>query len=142
MQKIEEIERLLSIAEHELAELDVKRQAILDRIDHLKEKKEAVYRRALDRSCFFDNKSVTNQSSQEAKIHLFRSLFRGREDVYPLRYESQRTGTTGYQPACRNEWVKGLCGKLASMGTSLSTNVITSRPEASRSLPGSVRRNM
>jgi len=42
---------------------------------------------------------------------LFRSLFRGREDVYPLRFESRKTGKCGYQPACANEWVKGVCNK-------------------------------
>ena len=55
--------------------------------------------------------SVTNQSSQEAKIAIFRSLFRGRDDVYPKRFESQKTGKKGYQPDCRNEWVKGVCQK-------------------------------
>ena len=46
---------------------------------------------------------VTNQSPQEIKIALFRRLFRRREDVYPRRFESFKTGKTGYQPACRNE---------------------------------------
>ena len=54
---------------------------------------------------------VTNQSPSAAKINLFRSLFRGREDVYPLRFESRKTGRAGYQPACANEWVRGLCEK-------------------------------
>jgi hypothetical protein len=38
-------------------------------------------------------------------------LFRGREDVYPRRFESRKTGRAGYQPACANEWVRGLCEK-------------------------------
>jgi superfamily II DNA or RNA helicase/very-short-patch-repair endonuclease len=54
---------------------------------------------------------VTNQSPSPAKINLFRSLFRGREDVYPRRFESRKTGRAGYQPACANEWVRGLCDK-------------------------------
>ncbi len=54
---------------------------------------------------------VTNQSPAAAKIRLFRSLFRGREDVYPRRFESRKTGRGGYQPACANEWVRGLCDK-------------------------------
>ncbi len=45
------------------------------------------------------------------KIALFRSLFRGRDDVYPRRFESRRTGRSGYQPACANEWVRGICEK-------------------------------
>jgi superfamily II DNA or RNA helicase len=45
------------------------------------------------------------------KIALFRSLFRGREDVYPRRFESKRTGKSGFQPVCRNEWVRPICQK-------------------------------
>jgi superfamily II DNA or RNA helicase/very-short-patch-repair endonuclease len=55
--------------------------------------------------------TVTNQSSPEAKIALFRSLFRGRDDVYPRRFESRKTGRGGYAPACGNEWVRGICEK-------------------------------
>lgn len=44
------------------------------------------------------------------KIALFRHLFRGREDVYPLRWESAK-GTSGYTPACANEWKPGICHK-------------------------------
>lgn len=54
---------------------------------------------------------VTQFASPAAKIALFRSLFRGREDVYPLRFESRQTGRSGYSPACANEWVRGLCDK-------------------------------
>jgi superfamily II DNA or RNA helicase/very-short-patch-repair endonuclease len=54
---------------------------------------------------------VTQNSSPEAKIELFRSLFRGRTDVFPVRFESQRTGKSGYSPACANEWVRGVCEK-------------------------------
>ena len=51
------------------------------------------------------------RSSVEDKIRLFRSLFRGRDDVYPRRFESRRSGKTGYSPACANEWVTGICEK-------------------------------
>ncbi|MCC5851071.1 MAG: hypothetical protein JJU29_23525 [Verrucomicrobia bacterium] len=54
---------------------------------------------------------ITRTSSPAEKIRLFRGLFRGREDVYPLRFESRRTGRAGYAPACGNEWVPGICGK-------------------------------
>jgi len=41
------------------------------------------------------------------RIRLFRSLFRGRADVFPLRW---KTGN-GYSPACSNLWAKGICGR-------------------------------
>ena len=44
------------------------------------------------------------------KIAIFRSLFRGRTDVYPQRWESQK-GASGYSPVCDNEWRHGVCGK-------------------------------
>lgn len=59
----------------------------------------------------FENAPVTNASSAAKKVELFRSLFAGRPDVFPVRWENQKTGRTGYSPACFNEWVKGICGK-------------------------------
>jgi hypothetical protein len=44
-----------------------------------------------------------------AKVKLFRSLFRGREDVFPTRFVSRKTGKPGYAPACRSKFVKGVC---------------------------------
>ena len=53
----------------------------------------------------FDSTSatVTSKSSSDEKVKLFRSLFRGREDVYAVRWEG-RNGKTGYSPAHRKIW--------------------------------------
>ena len=48
--------------------------------------------------------------STSEKIALFRRLFRGRDDVYPVRWESAK-GTSGYAPACANQWKAGICEK-------------------------------
>ena len=48
--------------------------------------------------------------STDAKIQLFRSLFKGREDVYSVRWDS-KNGRSGYTPACDNEWLSGVCDK-------------------------------
>ncbi len=53
---------------------------------------------------------VTPRFSSAEKVALFRRLFRGRNDVYPLRWESVK-GTSGYAPACGNEWKPGVCHK-------------------------------
>lgn len=45
------------------------------------------------------------------KVALFRRLFRGRTDVYPVRWESKTSGKSGYAPACANEWRAGVCEK-------------------------------
>src|SRR2546425_193127 len=50
-------------------------------------------------------------STAAEKVALFRSRFRGREDVYPRFWSNTRTGRKGYAPACGNEWVRGVCEK-------------------------------
>src|SRR5207249_9949161 len=57
------------------------------------------------------NPTVKNNSPPAATMELFRSLFRGREDVYPRRFESRKTGKAGYALACANEWIRGVCEK-------------------------------
>ena len=49
--------------------------------------------------------------SAAQKIALFRRLFRGRTDAYPVRWESQTSGKSGYAPACANEWRANVCDK-------------------------------
>ena len=45
------------------------------------------------------------------KVALFRSLFRGRDDIYPKLWVNSKSGRRGYAPACGNEWVPGVCEK-------------------------------
>lgn len=58
---------------------------------------------------------ILNQQIKEQKIkqrlQIFKSLFRGRDDVYAVRWES-RSGKSGYTPACALEWKSSLCQKL------------------------------
>ena len=53
---------------------------------------------------------VTSDSPVAAKITLFRSLFRGREDVFAVRWQN-KAGRAGYAPACAHEWDRALCDK-------------------------------
>jgi hypothetical protein len=57
------------------------------------------------------NQSSIGALNASEKVALFRCLFSGRTDVFPLRWENKRTQRAGYAPACTNEWVKGVCGK-------------------------------
>jgi hypothetical protein len=78
----ETINKQILIAERELAALDAKRAELQNRIRQLNDLKHAI----ADAQLPFDRLSqsnVTNDSTQEQKIALFRSLFRGRKDVYP-----------------------------------------------------------
>ena len=84
------------------------------------DKEEEVERQSAETIKFNENKVpapssnvvlVTNQSTSEEKIKLFRFLFRGREDVYAKRWHSEKSGKSGYQPVCLNEWNTWLCDK-------------------------------
>ncbi len=50
-------------------------------------------------------------SSTQEKVALFRRLFRGRDDMHALRWQSSSSGRSGYAPACANEWRSGICEK-------------------------------
>ena len=53
----------------------------------------------------------SSRLSTDEKVALFRRLFRGRTDVYPIRWESKTSAKSGYSPACANEWRTGVCEK-------------------------------
>jgi len=55
--------------------------------------------------------SPATQFSVAAKLSLFRRLFRGRDDVYAVRWDDAKTGKSGYSPACRYEWPPGATKK-------------------------------
>lgn len=46
--------------------------------------------------------AVTHHSAPAEKVALFRALFRGREDVFAVRWENH--GKVGYSPACIRDW--------------------------------------
>lgn len=55
--------------------------------------------------------SVQSTLNAGERVALFRRLFRGRNDVYPIRWESQKSGKSGYSPVCANEWISKVCEK-------------------------------
>lgn len=99
----------LAAAEGELAALDARREALLEKIRSLREQ-QAGLERGGERLESRDTGAAL-RFTQEDKVALFCSLFRGREDVYPRRFENAKTGKNGYQPVCQNEWAPGICQK-------------------------------
>jgi hypothetical protein len=55
-------------------------------------------------------------ATNTAKVALFRSLFRGRDDLFPRRWENEKKGKSGYSPGCANEWEWGVCAKKMGSG--------------------------
>lgn len=54
---------------------------------------------------------LNNESPLWEKVKLFRSLFRGREDVFARMWRSSKNQRIGYSPVCRHEWDPALCDK-------------------------------
>lgn len=111
-ERVAEIERLLRIAENDLSHLQRQKDFLLGQIASLKKERESLLNQTVAESpSLYSTAEITNKSDEKAKICLFRTLFCGREDVYPRRYESRTTGKSGYQPDCKNEWIPGICAK-------------------------------
>jgi len=104
---IDEVARQIAALKDRLTMLDQERSEIVEQLGALEHArtKEAAKQPAIAAA------RVTMASPTAEKIALFRSLFRGREEVFPRRWENPKTGKAGYSPVCRNEWVRGVCGK-------------------------------
>lgn len=93
-----------------LAELDRERASLLTALEQLKLRSKAAAQPTLPMQTAGDISSKTPLSNAE-KVALFHSLFHGRDDVFPRRWENSKTNKVGYAPACHNEWVRGICEK-------------------------------
>jgi hypothetical protein len=74
---------LIAIAEEELAQLDSKRDRLLKQIESLRRKKEDVKSANLNSMLPTLLPAIENLPFENDNIALFRSLFRGREEVFP-----------------------------------------------------------
>ena len=97
--------REVALIHERLAQLGDEKAALEARLAELKDERSA------EQKGTRPERPITSRSAARDKIALFRSLFRGREDVFPQRWENATTGKAGYAPACGNEWVPGLCDK-------------------------------
>jgi hypothetical protein len=88
-----------------LTELEAERSTLIERLERLRGSP------SLGDESRVAGVAITAESSAAEKIALFRRLFSGRTDVFPIRWENRNTGKSGYAPACSNEWLRGVCGK-------------------------------
>ena len=51
---------------------------------------------------------VHHRSAEDDKVAFFGALFAARTDVYAIRFDNQRTGKSGWVPAVRGAWQKGV----------------------------------
>jgi hypothetical protein len=110
LNSILDIDRAIKQIDNQISEIDRQRSVLMTERKQLYENRQQLTTMN-DVSTPVEN--VSHYSSQNEKIALFRSLFRGREDVFPRRFESVKTQKSGYVPCCKHEWVKGICQKPA-----------------------------
>jgi len=93
-------ERISTITER-LRVLDSERAILLDELSTLNNMRSQTAESAPTAA-----PTVTPASyiSNAGKLALFRRLFRGRDDVYAIRWEDAKSGRTGYKPACRYDY--------------------------------------
>ena len=90
----------------------IERQQLLERIKEL-EAENAELKKRLGEVVMLEVQEPTAMQtlSLQEKVEQFRSLFKGREDVFAKRWYSKASGKGGYQPVCQNEWNRQLCDK-------------------------------
>jgi len=55
---------------------------------------------------------MSDDLTPREKISIYKNLFRGREDIFAVRWENKDRTKTGYTPVCLNEWKRGVCIKI------------------------------
>lgn len=100
-----EFEREIAAAEAELAELAQRRTTVAERLAALRVTQTAARRTPGDGSI------ASAAWTPVRKVELFSSLFRGRDDVFAVRWQSRKTMQSGYSPRCANEWDRRVCDK-------------------------------
>ena len=83
------LEQRISALAQKIQAIDTEREILFQELTQLKQQQQNFAQPIIDAT-------VTQQSSSKDKVSLFRSLFKGREDVYPKRWENSKTGKSGY----------------------------------------------
>ncbi len=101
-------EQRIAALEQKIQEIDTERESLFHALSKLKNQQ---HQQQQSLTQLIVRATVTQQSSSKDKVNLFRDLFKGRDDVYPKRWENSNTGKSGYSPACSNEWKPNVCEK-------------------------------
>ncbi len=109
--KEQSLRQAIAREEANIAALDQKQQTSRGRLAALRSELVAIASSLTIPSVSATQPNADIPITPKEKISLFRQLFRGRNDVYPLLWVSSKTGRKGYSPACGNEWVRGICEK-------------------------------
>jgi len=105
----EALSEAIAAEEQRLRQLEAEHVEVQARLTSLRDElaaAEAMPTRARESLAMY----AAGPSTAADKVALFRRLFRGRPDVYPTRFVAQRTGKSGYAPACSDKFRPGVCG--------------------------------
>jgi hypothetical protein len=105
----EELLTELTREEAHLAELERQREAARSRMESLRAELVALSAEEPTQAVLPVVMGAPVLATPTEKVRLFRALFRGREDIFPTRFMSKKTGKAGYAPACANKFVLGVC---------------------------------
>ncbi len=101
----DDLDQTIAAAEAEVAELAAQGAAAAERLVALRQ------RRSRSSPGSDDSVATPAEWSPMRKVELFRSLFRGREEMFAVRWENAAKQKAGYAPCCTNEWKGGVCEK-------------------------------
>src|SRR5437867_1923538 len=101
----EDLRSLIAQEEARVARLNSERKESCERLNALRRELEAAIRLQVPGSHVSAVNYPSGPISDVEKVALFRSLFHGRDDVFPTRFLSKRTDQSGYAPACANKFV-------------------------------------
>lgn len=87
-----------------LSQLEREKQVLIEELNSLKSEESA-------EKIHGKPTSESTPSTADSRIALFYDLFSCRKDVFPIMWENATKGTRGYSPACKNEWLRGVCNK-------------------------------
>jgi len=102
------LDQQIAALEQKIQDIDAEREALFQKLLKLKNQN---HHQEESLNQLIVDAAVTQQSSSKDKVNLFRDLFKGRDDVYPKRWENIKTGKSGYSPVCSNEWRPNVCEK-------------------------------
>ena len=104
-------ENILNELEEKLAKLDIERSTLIVQINNLRNSKFSKPTEKSSPTPLGRSSVAKAPVTPQEKVNLFLKLFRCRENVYPKRWENNKTGKQGYSPVCDLEWVKPVCQK-------------------------------
>jgi superfamily II DNA or RNA helicase len=104
------LEQLLASEQARIKALELEKTAAAERLEAVSDRLRALGTNArAARATPTPSAPAATKLPNPRKLEIFRELFRGRDDVYAVRWENRKTGKSGYSPDCSNKWVDGVC---------------------------------